>query len=44
MAGSPSESPDDVLHEFLDSKYQAAADNGRWDRVALERTTDSRGA
>jgi hypothetical protein len=31
------QSPDDVLLEFLDSTYQAAADLGRWDRPALER-------
>jgi len=29
--------PDDFLHEFLQSTYQAAADLGRWDRAALER-------
>jgi Family of unknown function (DUF5996) len=31
------ESPDEVLLEFLDSTYQAAADLGKWDRAALER-------
>jgi hypothetical protein len=29
--------PDDLLLEFLQSTYQAAADLGRWDRAALER-------
>jgi Family of unknown function (DUF5996) len=29
--------PDDLLLEFLQSTYQAAADLGRWDRDALER-------
>jgi hypothetical protein len=37
-------SPDGVLLEFLESTYQAAADCGRWDRSALERTGDPRGA
>ena len=37
-------SPDGVLLEFLESTYQAAADLGRWDRSALERTGDPRGA
>jgi len=36
--------PDAVLLQFLDSTYQAAADLGRWDRPALERTADPRGA
>jgi hypothetical protein len=31
-------SPDDVLLEFLQSTYAAAADLGRWDRKALERS------
>jgi hypothetical protein len=31
-----SPSPDDVLLEFLQSTYAAAADLGRWDRAALE--------
>src|SRR5690606_27962955 len=30
-------SPDDVLLEFLQSTYEAAADRARWDRAALER-------
>jgi hypothetical protein len=30
--------PDDVLLEFLQSTYEAAANLGRWDRAALERT------
>jgi hypothetical protein len=29
--------PDDLLLEFLQSTYQAAADLGRWDRAQLER-------
>jgi len=29
--------PDDLLLEFLQSTYEAAADLGRWDRVARER-------
>ncbi|MFI5394062.1 MAG: DUF5996 family protein [Candidatus Binatia bacterium] len=29
--------PDDVLLEFLQSTYEAAANLGRWDRAALER-------
>ena len=29
-------SPDDVLLAFLQSTYEAAADNARWDRAALE--------
>jgi hypothetical protein len=37
-------SPDGALLEFLESTYQAAADLGRWDRSALERTGDPRGA
>jgi hypothetical protein len=32
------ESPDAVLLEFLQSSYEAAANLGRWDRSALERT------
>ena len=35
-------SPDGVLREFLESTYRAAADLGRWDRSALERTGDPR--
>jgi hypothetical protein len=38
------DSPDDVLLEFLQSTYEAAADGGRWDRQALERATDPRAA
>jgi hypothetical protein len=38
------ESPDGVLLAFLESTYQAAADLGRWDRSALERAGDPRGA
>ena len=38
------ESPDAVLLEFLQSSYEAAADLGRWDRSALERTAPPWGA
>jgi len=38
------ESPDATLLEFLESTYQVAADLGRWDRRALERSTDPREA
>ena len=31
------ESPDEVLLDFLQSSYEAAADLARWDRAALER-------
>jgi hypothetical protein len=31
------EAPDDLLLEFLQSTYEAAADLGRWDRASLER-------
>lgn len=31
-------SPDDVLLEFLQTTYEAAASAGNWDRTALERT------
>jgi hypothetical protein len=31
-------SPDDTLMEFLQSSYEAAADLGKWDRAALERS------
>jgi hypothetical protein len=34
--------PDDVLLDFLQSTYDAAADLGRWDRAALERHEDPR--
>jgi hypothetical protein len=37
-------SPDDALLEFLQSTYEAAADNGGWDRAALERGADPRDA
>jgi hypothetical protein len=37
-------SPDGALLEFLEGTYRAAADLGRWDRSALERTGDPRGA
>jgi hypothetical protein len=37
------ESPDEVLMEFLNSTYRAAADLGGWDRSALERESDPRG-
>jgi hypothetical protein len=30
--------PDDLLLQFLQSTYEAAADLGRWDRATLERT------
>ncbi len=32
-------SPDEVLLAFLDDTYRAAADLGRWDRAALERSS-----
>jgi hypothetical protein len=38
------ESPDEVLLEFLESTYRAAADLGQWDRSALERAGDPRGS
>jgi len=38
------DSPDLVLLEFLERTYQAAADLGGWDRSALERAADPRGA
>jgi Family of unknown function (DUF5996) len=38
------DSPDEVLLEFLESTYEVAADLGRWDRSALERVADPRGA
>jgi hypothetical protein len=34
------DSPDDALLEFLQNTYEAAADLGKWDRAALERSTD----
>lgn len=33
-----SASPEDALMEFLQSTYEAAADLGKWDRAALERS------
>ena len=33
--------PDTFLLEFLQSSYEAAADNGRWDRAALEAESGS---
>jgi len=33
-----SSTPDETLLEFLQSTYDAAADLGRWDRAALERS------
>lgn len=38
------DSPDDVLLQFLQSTYEAAADRARWDRQALEQTIDPREA
>lgn len=35
-------SPDEVLLEFLQSSYEAAANLGKWDRATLERTADPR--
>ena len=35
--GLQAESPDDMLLEFLQSTYEAAATLGRWDRQSLER-------
>jgi hypothetical protein len=32
--------PDELLLEFAQSTYEAAAEHGRWDRAALERTRD----
>jgi hypothetical protein len=37
-------SPDAVLLEFLQRTYEAAADHGKWDRVALEWAGDPRSA
>lgn len=33
-----SNAPDQILLDFLESTYEAAANLGRWDRIALERT------
>ncbi|HEU5179403.1 MAG TPA: DUF5996 family protein [Candidatus Polarisedimenticolia bacterium] len=35
-----SETPDDMLLEFLETTYSAAADLAEWDRSSLERTQD----
>ncbi|MGE5445277.1 MAG: DUF5996 family protein, partial [Ignavibacteriales bacterium] len=35
------DNPDEVLLEFLQSTYEAAANRGNWDRAALERITMS---
>jgi hypothetical protein len=37
-----SATPDDTLRAFLQSTYEAAADLGKWDRKALERSGDPR--
>jgi hypothetical protein len=34
--------PDATMLEFLQDTYEAAANLGRWDRAALERSSDSR--
>jgi hypothetical protein len=34
--------PDETLHAFLQSTYEAAASLGQWDRRALERPQDPR--
>jgi hypothetical protein len=39
-----SSSPDETLLEFLQTTYEAAANSGNWDRSALERRNDPRGA
>ncbi|MDO9009176.1 MAG: DUF5996 family protein [Thiobacillus sp.] len=36
------ESPDDTLHAFLQTTYDAAATLGKWDRAFLERDGESR--
>jgi len=33
------ENPDAMLLEFFQSTYEAAANAGRWDRTALERSS-----
>jgi hypothetical protein len=38
------DSPDELLLEFLESTYSAAADLGKWDRFALERVGNPRNA
>lgn len=43
-AARTADAPDPVLVEFLQSTYEAAANLGRWDRQALERTADPRRA
>ena len=35
--------PDEMLLEFVQSTYEAAAIHGRWDRAALERASEERG-
>jgi hypothetical protein len=35
-------SPEDALHAFIDSTYEAAADLAKWDRAALERVIPGR--
>ena len=37
-------SPNDVLLDFLQTTYEAAATLGNWDRVSLERTADPKAA
>ena len=37
-----SDSPDDTLLDFLQTTYEAAATLGKWDRGALERSSNSR--
>lgn len=37
-----SDAPDETLLDFLQTTYEAAATLGRWDRIALERSPDSR--
>lgn len=32
------DAPDEMIHAFIDSTYQRAADLGRWDRSALDRS------
>jgi len=36
------DAPDDVLMQFLQSSYEACADNAKWDRRALERQPPTR--
>ncbi len=37
-AGRTASDPDAMLHEFLQSTYEAAADRAGWDRANLERS------